>query len=192
MWAWLPEELLQRIAHGLIAGKSASELRIVAKLDRRSCAIAQVHLDNMKALLEPPFSLTARNILGGMSVLFMNRRNIQSHHVQLLGAAVASGALSALKELKLYTNQIGDTGLSSLVNAVSNGALASLKTLDLRSNLIGDAGMTAFADAVSIGALDHLTVCWRPTALSPCPVTWHTHSPDPEHLFDVPYAGACA
>ena len=65
MWAWLPEELLQRIAHQLIAGESATELRVVARLDSRSCAIAQVHLDNMKALLQPPFSLGARDIPGG-------------------------------------------------------------------------------------------------------------------------------
>ena len=43
---------------------------------------------------------------------------------------------------------------------------------------------------VSSGALDHLTVCWRPTALFPCLETWCMHSPDFEHLFDVPYAAS--
>jgi hypothetical protein len=62
--------------------------------------------------------------------------------------------------------------------------------LDLSLNKIGDAGLTALAKAVESGALDQLQVCWRPTALSPCLETPHVHSPDSEHLFDVPYAGA--
>ena len=39
------------------------------------------------------------------------------------------------------------------------------------------------------GGLDKLTVCLRPTPLSACLETWQVHSPDSEHLFDVPYAG---
>ena len=62
------------------------------------------------------------------------------------------------------------------------------QVLDLSGNQIGEAGLTALAKAVESGALDHLTVCWRPTALSPCLETPHVHSPDSEHLFDVPYA----
>ena len=185
MWAWLPEELLQRIADQLIAGESATELRVVAGLDRRSCAIAQVHLDNMKALLQPPFSLTARDILGGMSNLNMNCSNIQSHHVQLLGAAVASGALpnltklfvhddqagdvgmaaladalgkASLTRLSLFENKIGDAGMAAFADAVGNGALSSLKVLYLHENQIGDGGITAFADAVSKGGLPNLEV----------------------------------
>ena len=153
MWAWLPEELLQRIAHQLIAGESATELRVVARLDRRSCAIAQVHLDHMKALLQPPFSLKARDILGGMSNLNMNCSNIQSHHVQLLGAAVASGALPALKELHLFNNEMGDAGITAFADAVSKGALAQLTLLDLWGNQIGNPGITALADALGKGAL---------------------------------------
>ena len=64
------------------------------------------------------------------------------------------------------------------------------QVLRLYNNHIGDAGLTALAKAVESGALDKLQVSWRPNALSPCPETWHVHSPDPEHLFDVPYAGA--
>ena len=62
--------------------------------------------------------------------------------------------------------------------------------LRLYNNHIGDAGLTALAKAVESGALDHLTVRWRPTALFPCLETPHVHSPDSEHLFDVPYAVA--
>ena len=52
------------------------------------------------------------------------------------------------------------------------------QSLDLEGNQIGDAGLTALAKAVESGALDHLTVCWRPTALFPCLETWQVHSPD--------------
>ena len=92
------------------------------------------------------------------------------------------------QELNLYGNQIGDAGLTALAKAVESGALALLETLDLGSNKIGDEGMKALADACASGALDNLQVCWRPTALSPCPETWHAHSPDSYLLFDVPCA----
>ena len=65
-----------------------------------------------------------------------------------------------------------------------------MQVLHLYNNKIGDVGLQAFADALGKGALDHLTVCWRPTALSPCLETLHTHSTDSENLFDVPYAGS--
>ena len=50
--------------------------------------------------------------------------------------------------------------------------------LRLFSNNIGDAGLTALAKAVEGGALDDLTVCWRLAALFPCLETWQVHSPD--------------
>ena len=50
--------------------------------------------------------------------------------------------------------------------------------LRLYENNIGDAGLTALSKAVESGALDHLTVRWRPIALSPCLETWQVHSPD--------------
>ena len=64
------------------------------------------------------------------------------------------------------------------------------QVLEVGDNQIGDAGLDALAKAVESGALDHLTVCWRPTALSPYLETPHVHSLDSEHLFDVPYAVA--
>ena len=68
--------------------------------------------------------------------------------------------------------------------------MCNMQYLSLAGNKIGDAGMISLADALGKGALDHLTVCWRPSALSPCLETWHVHYPDSEHLFDVPYAVA--
>ena len=97
-----------------------------------------------------------------------------------------------IQVLSLRNNQIGDPGITALADALGNGALPALQHLELYNNQIGDVGMTAFAGAVSKGALDHLTVCWRPTALFPCLETWHTHSTDSDVLFDVLYAGACA
>ena len=93
-----------------------------------------------------------------------------------------------MQMLHLHRNQIGDAGLSALAEAVGKGALASLEVLFLENNQISDAGLSTLAEAVGKGALDHLTVCWRPTALSPCLETphVHVHSPDSEHLFDLP------
>ena len=81
---------------------------------------------------------------------------------------------------------------ATLAKVLGSGALASLAGLRLNSNQIGDAGISALASAVSKGALDNLKVCWRSTALSPCPETLHALSTesDPEHLFDVPYTDA--
>jgi Leucine-rich repeat (LRR) protein len=92
--------------------------------------------------------------------------------------------------LDLSLNKIGDAGLTALAKAVESGALPQLKKLWLQQNNISDSGVSALADAVGKGALDQLTVCWCPTALSPCLETPHVHSPDSEHLFDVPYAVA--
>ena len=101
------------------------------------------------------------------------------------------------QELYLANNKISDSGLIALAKAVESGALASLEKLFLFSNGIGDEGMSARAKAITPGndgkgALDKLEVSLCPTALSSCLETLHVHSPDPEHLFDVPYAGACA
>ena len=68
--------------------------------------------------------------------------------------------------------------------------MCNMQGLHLNNNKIGDVGLQAFADALGKGALDHLTVCWRPTALSPCLQTWQVHSLDSDVLFDVQYAGA--
>ena len=62
--------------------------------------------------------------------------------------------------------------------------------LDWRSKGLTNMDCKAISYLIAMGALDHLTVCWRPTALSPCLETPHVHSPDSEHLFDVPYTGA--
>ena len=83
-----------------------------------------------------------------------------------------------MQVLHLHRNQIGDAGLSALAEAVGKGALPALKILTLGGNYIGDVGLTALADACASGALDHLAVCWRPIALSPCLETWQVHSPD--------------
>ena len=102
-----------------------------------------------------------------------------------------------MQVLELQYNKIADAGLTALAKAMESGALASLEKLFLNGNGIGDEGMSALAKAITPnkdgkGALDKLTVRWRPTALSSCLETWHAHSPDSEHLFDVPYVDALA
>ena len=98
-----------------------------------------------------------------------------------------------MQVLALQNNKIADAGLTAFAKAVESGALPQLGKLFLGSNKIGDSGLSAFATVLTPGpsgkgALDHLTVCWRPTALIPCLETWHAHFPDPEVLFHVLYA----
>ena len=51
-------------------------------------------------------------------------------------------------------------------------------TLDLSRHTLRSEHMEVLGGALVSGALDHLTVCWRPAALSPCPQTLCVHSPD--------------
>ena len=125
-----------------------------------------------------------------MQELELYKNQIGDAGLSALAEAVGSGALPQLKVLFLHENQNGDVGMQALAGAVSKGALAQCTYISLSDNQIGDVGLTALASACASGALDHLTVCWRPTALSPCLETPHVHSPDSEHLFDVPYAVA--
>ena len=102
------------------------------------------------------------------------------------------GALDKLTTLYLTYNKITDEGFATLMPLLKkDGKLSGLTVFGVGSG-ITDKGMKEFADILSMGALDHLTVCWRPTALIPCLETWHAHFPDPEVLFDVQYAGTCA
>ena len=100
-----------------------------------------------------------------------------------------------LETLDLTSVAFGDDACKEAFSMLSKGALAALETLDLRGNAIGDDGMSALAKAIkptaenASGALDNLKVSWRSIALFPCLDTLHVHSPDSEHLFDVPYAG---
>ena len=186
MWEWLPEELQKRIVEQLIATRGAGQLPLIAKLDRRSSSIAKVHLEALKTLHQPPFALSWRAILVSTSLVKLGRR-IGDAGLQALSAALSKGVLASLKTLALGANKIGDAGITAFADAVGKGALASLTYLDLQLNSIGDAGMSALASACANGALDKLTVCWRLTALSLCPETSHTHSPDSDVLFDVQY-----
>ena len=111
-------------------------------------------------------------------VLRLYGNNIGDAGLTALAKAAESGALDNLTLLDLNLNQIGDAGMSALASACASGALPALQTLALAGNNIGDAGLTALANACVSGALDHLTVRWRPIALSPCLETWQVHSPD--------------
>ena len=133
--------------------------------------------------------------------LYLYENKIRDAGLTALAEAVESGALAQLTRLDLDRNRIGDAGLTALAEAIkptadnASGALANLTILGLGENKIGDIGLEALAKAITPdkdgkGALDNLQVCWRPTALSPCPETRHMHYPDSYLLFDVPYAGA--
>ena len=131
-----------------------------------------------------------KGALDKLTFLGLHGNKVGDQGMVKFSEALGKGALASLKALVLQKNQIGDAGMSALASACASGALDKLTFLSLESNQIGDQGMVKFSEALGKGALDHLTVCWRPTALSPCLETPHVHSPDSEHLFDVPYAEA--
>ena len=128
-WAGLPEVLQQLIVSQLIVGNDlgARLLPLVAILDRCRNQMVQGHLDNLNKLRQPPFQISAEEILGGMTKLLVPSGNLQPHHMQVLGAALASGALPGLKYLGLSRNQISDNCMKVFADAVSKGGLASLK-----------------------------------------------------------------
>ena len=153
MWAWLPDEMLQRIFEQLVAGRSPRALACFATLERRSSDVAKARLDLLKLLRLSPFSLATECILGTTATLSLVDRGIQKQHMEALGAALGCGALVHLTSLNLRQNAISDAGMSTLASACASGALASLKELNLGGNAIGDAGMTALASALGNGAL---------------------------------------
>ena len=83
-------------------------------------------------------------------------------------------------EIEAFMNKVGWS--LEKVKAATN--------LNLMCKSITDFDCTVIAHLIGSGALDHLTVRWRPAALFPCLETWRVHSPDSEHLFDLPYAAA--
>ena len=92
--------------------------------------------------------------------------------------------MGGVRELNFGRLKWGDEEIKALVVVLP--LCGQLRELRLPLNSYGDVGMIALAGAM--GALDHLTVCWRPTALFPCLETWHAHFPDPKVLFHVHHA----
>ena len=84
--------------------------------------------------------------------------NLSENWVPELGICMAEALKvnSALTELYLANNQIGDTGLKSLSDALSSGALEKLEQLGLGGNQIGDKGLESLSGALSNGAMEKL------------------------------------
>jgi hypothetical protein len=185
MWYRLSDDLVLYILLMIHDGA----LPLVTRLDKRCNRFTRERLSSLKRLTQQPFNVKTSDVFN-LTLLRLIDKQIGDQGITALASALGNGALASLKALNLSLNSIGDVGITALATALGSGALPSLEGLHLDENEIGDVGMTAFVGAVSSGALDHLTVCWRPTALSPCLETPHVHSPDSEHLFDVPYAVA--
>jgi hypothetical protein len=70
--------------------------------------------------------------------------------------------MANLKELDLFSNQIGDAGMIAFADAIKPtpenpmGSLALLERLFLVGNQIGDEGMKAFSSAIYSGSLASL------------------------------------
>ena len=94
---------------------------------------------------------------------------------------------------KSFTSKKADEDMvAKLYEATFKERFAKAEELNYANLSWGDAEVETFAKVIASGALDNLKVSWRPTALSSCLETWHAHSPDSEHLFDVPCADTFA
>ena len=94
---------------------------------------------------------------------------------------------------KSFTSKKADEKMvADLYSATFRKQMGAAKRLNYGRLEWGDSEAISLSKVIASGALDNLTVCWRPTALSPCPETWHAHSPDSEHLFDVTCADTFA
>ena len=120
----------------------------------------------------------AMGALDNLAVLHLLRNQITDDgFATLMPFLKKGGKLSNLTEFSIGSG-ITDKGMTEFADILSMGALPALEQLELTSNQIGDDGLSELASACASGALDHLTVCWRPTALFPCLETWHTHPSD--------------
>ena len=100
------------------------------------------------------YRATARCVMSGAQMLkFGGLRWGDEDVVQLCAWLQHS---SALTELSLVGNQIGDKGILALVELVMNGCLRSLRRLNIRSNQIGAVGLSALGKAIRDGALPEL------------------------------------
>ena len=150
---YLPPELFQKIA-------DMSDLCTALKLSSVRHSIINMH-DRIQSVLQlenPPFDIPRREICK-LTTLRLKNKNLNPTHMTTFSRAIANGALGALRQLALDSNQIGDAGIIAFANAIKPtpqnpmGALGSLVKLDLYRNRIGDVGMQSFASAVASGAL---------------------------------------
>ena len=131
----------------------------------RSCERLRQASVHRRALIQrlatPPFGLSYSQIFHS-AWINLGVCALEDHHLRVLSAAIASGALPSVTHLGLYQNSISDVGIAALARAVTpmseggGGAMASAVILDLGRNRIGDEGMRALSSALRSGALPHL------------------------------------
>jgi Leucine-rich repeat (LRR) protein len=94
--------------------------------------------------------------MGGVTELFYEGMKWTDKEAVAVCKVIATGVLKKLEVLKLGDNQIGDAGVTALVEAAGKGTLTQLKELGLNDNKIGDAGVMALAEAAGKGTLTQL------------------------------------
>ena len=134
----------------------------ILQLNNEYCNAARSYLSrnfltSIRPLMQPPFHLSAREILHESTCIFI-ARGVSAVHFHTFAKACSRGALPQLKKLWLKSNEIGDAGCQSLADVLSssNSTLSFLEYLDLRANQIGDEGATVLATAFSNGAMLNL------------------------------------
>ena len=77
---------------------------------------------------------------GALRLLNLADNRIRDRGAAALAAALAS-AMSALQELTLSLNRIGDVGMHAFADEMRQGSLPALATLRLDSNALGERSM---------------------------------------------------
>ena len=95
----------------------------------------------------------AMGSMGSLKELSLFSNQIGDAGMISLSEVIGKGSMGALKYLSLGSNQIGDAGLQALVGAIGNGSLRALTCLDLEGNQIGDPGMIEFSRSIGNGSL---------------------------------------
>jgi len=151
----MPTEVLALV----LAACSINTLPVLAATSKLIGEASDERRKRIAVLKLPPFETTpyAVNLECNCGVLFHAGLWKLALSSGAFAGALYSGALPHLKEIHLYGNHIGDSGLQNLCECFFKGALDMLEIIDLSNNQIGDVGVSAFAAVLSSKALPQLT-----------------------------------
>ena len=154
--------VFQELSQIIVTHLPLADLALVALcVDRNMSGAARVQL----AILQPKLAplLAAPFMLRPSDLLHAKELDIWGNTIGdtgmiSLSEAISNGALGALQKLFLYENQIGDAGMVEFSRAIASGSLRALEYLDLANNQIGNVGMIEFSRSIPIGSMGVLKV----------------------------------
>jgi hypothetical protein len=128
----------------------------------------------------------------------MGRLQLTGMPADVLALVLAACTVPALHRAAATNKLIHEAGaerrrkIAVLKQSPFSMTCADVVVVNLNIQQLSDDEMVKFSEALSSGAMAQLQARSLPTALSASPESWHAHSPDPDVLFRVQYAGAFA